>query len=486
MARTPGENNSIKSNYETFNKRNVLRQLYEDTRCYQDKESTDYSFNNSIIEKIQSSHDKEPNIDYRSQWKNNQNRVSFEDEQDSLEYCVKNDIKQKHNHRNDHFLQRVNILKQKLNIIDDYKVNTEIYEKSKHLIDVDSLEVQIRRSPCLAAKYTEETNSINTKDQNKENLILEPKSKFCINDDCAKKETKTNIKITDYATNYAITKQAEDSHDFLETNQVPKTVTVVIENTRTPTGTRSHFIRNFLDINKFDPDSIDGHQLDDTGHIEHDFDFESRNQNVQEENGFASHKHSERLETLKSDLKSVIVHIDNGDAEIVLESVNVDIKNGDVQVENFTSSESVFSVNDDTAHIYEPMSLSIVDNQEANNPGDHTESPTVDVEAIEKVTETPKIPAEQNFVKFKAKRFLQKKLSMKDNEILQVLKEVKENDQKDRKQNKACSYDLSSPELSSGQSSTHSLIESSTPGRENWRLRESDRSKSSSTCKYLF
>lgn len=255
---------------------------------------------------------------------------------------------------------------------------------------------------------------------------------------------------------------------------------MVIENTRTPTGTQSQFFRSILQENKFDPDSIDGHDWD--AKVYHDNDIETRDQSVQKEHRIEPNEEScQSGRGTSIDVKTSNTSINN--TEVILEPANED-ENGRAQIEvtNPTLSDGELSVNEDTSHIYEPMSLSNVDNQETVKLGDSHASPSV--ETITKITETPNTSAEQNFVKFKAKRFLQKKLSMKENEILQVLAEVKENDEKDRKQNKTSSYDLSSPELSSGQSSTRSLLESSTPGRENWRLRESDRSKSSSSRKY--
>lgn len=120
MARIPAENDLDKSIHVSYIDGNLLHQLSENATCSQDKESSDYSFNNSIIEKFRPNHNcQEPQIGFRQQWKTNQNRVSFEDERDSLENSVRDDIKQKQNDRKDTFLQRVNILKQKLHIIDD-------------------------------------------------------------------------------------------------------------------------------------------------------------------------------------------------------------------------------------------------------------------------------------------------------------------------------------------------------------------------------
>lgn len=480
MARIPAENYLDKSIHVSCIDGNLLHHLSENATCSQDKESSDYSFNNSIIEKFRPNHNyQEPQIGFRQQWKTNQNRVSFEDERDSLENSVRDDIKQKQNDRKDTFLQRVNILKQKLHIIDDYKVNTEIYEKSKHLIDLDSLEVQHRRSPCPAPKHIEKENLNCQKEENKYNLKIDPKTINCTFKDKEFNREKTQTHFNGSCVNYGFTTNAEDFSNFIVKNQGSKTV-VVIENTRTPTGTQSQFFRSILQENKFDPDSIDGHDWD--AKVYHDNDIETRDQSVQEEHRIEPNEEScQSGRGASIDVKTSNTSINN--TEVILEPANED-ENGRAQIEvtNPTLSDGELSVNEDTCHIYEPMSLSNVDNQETVKLGDSHASPSV--ETITKITETPNTSAEQNFVKFKAKRFLQKKLSMKENEILQVLAEVKENDEKDRKQNKTSSYDLSSPELSSGQSSTRSLLESSTPGRENWRLRESDRSKSSSSRKY--
>lgn len=366
-------------------------------------------------------------------------------------------------------------------------IPTQIYEKSKHLIGVDSLEVQIRRSPFLTPKTKRKELKIN---YNECHIKLEPKSQFI--DKCELNIKNTSInKPTESNSNILIDKtissirNTDYSRDFKNINsQFSETVTtVIIENTKTPT--RSHnnnnnLIRNLLEGSKFDPDSIDGHHLESNiNQLHHQF----------VENDNSDFTICENLdEQLDSHNVGNNIGVDQMDGMCAKSEDSVNENYDDISLGS-NSNENNISLTG--ILVDKPMNITHLENYEKIYTDNGSLKVNVQKEELEGVdtkfaeihtSSTSTTDQNGNFVKFKAKRFLQKKLSMKENEILQVLREVKENNRKERKEKKT-SYDLSTPESSSGVSSCHSLLKNSAPGRENWRLRESDSSKSSSTRK---
>uniref|UniRef100_A0A8D8ZBT5 Uncharacterized protein n=1 Tax=Cacopsylla melanoneura TaxID=428564 RepID=A0A8D8ZBT5_9HEMI len=463
---------------EHYYKTNLSHTLnYEAVSC-QDKESTDHSFQNPVIERVPTIGD---NI-YTHLWKVTENRVRFEDEK----YNSKGVLRE--SRRSNDFLEKVNILKQKLNIIDDYKVNTEIYEKAKHLIDVDSLEVQTRKSPCRTPTKQNKRNIIDERhfkfQPTRPLFILGKDQKQEANIRPLKVDSSNSLSASSEKCLKPYTQIHEEFKDFTNSggDSQSQRVSVVIENTRTPTRSENNIFRNVLIEAKFDPDSIDGIQLDKTDTQDDLLNIllkQEKNSLVKQENGWI--EEGNYYDT-----------VDN------TETISVDIEN------NAEENESLDQVNDGTSS--DPTFLSCeTSSTDETGVDEQMSEPDLKPEEIESVVEATEktciknqgdsevgilnlpiyksTPVKNgNLVKFKAKSFLKTKLNMKENEILQVLKEVKEIDSIAKKLNKT-SYDLTTPDTS-GISSSHSLIESSTPGRENWRLRESDRSKSSSSsCK---
>ncbi|KAL1459729.1 hypothetical protein WDU94_011684 [Cyamophila willieti] len=427
-------------------KTNLSHTLNYDAVSCQDKGSTDHSFQNPVIERVPNTGD---NI-YTQLWKVTENRVRFRDENYSSE---SKGILRRESHRSNDFLEKVNILKQKLNIIDDYKVNTEIYEKSKHLIDADSLEVQTRRSPCPTP-----TKQI----ENKRNLIDERHFKFqptrpsFILGKDQKQETDIgplNVDPPDSLPEFSekvvqsYTTIHEEFNFFTNSacNNQSQVVSVVIENTRTPTRSENNIFRNVLSEYKFDPDSIDGIQFDNTN------DKQDEILDISLKLGNISSDIPVSLEHITSNAIEEGAYYDKVDDT---DTISVDIEN------NVEENETLDQVNDGTSS--DPTTLASETSSSDDTSVHEQMSDHLTPQELENIEST-------------------KQTDIIDKVDSEVLKEVKEIDAVAKKLNKT-SYDLTTPETS-GISSSHSLVESLTPGRENWRLRESDRSKSSSSTR---
>lgn len=416
---------------------------------------TDNFFEDNKIERTHRSEDQEED-NHADPRMISEKKVSFDSD---------SPMKHEDSQANSGFLEKVKLLKKKLNIIDDYKVNTEVYEKSRYLIDVDSLEVQTRELPGNTEENKRKIDENHFQFQPESALIIR---KNQIQDGKHEREVEVgqaHIYATEVSQAYANIGHANQDH----------TVTVVIENTKTPTRAESNFIRNVLSESKFEPDSIDGHRYDslNTG----------SNIKVTNETSIVTvnnTKLNDNLNQAQNDLTVKNINISSTGIEESTEVNDIFSKEGETSID--PNDDSHYSCIQDN----ESSTASSFNSQETKNTDDnqttainnnHNLAITTPHQPVNKTSET-----NVNFVKFKAKSFLKKKKSMKENEIIQVLTEVKENECDVKKQNKT-SYDLSIPD-SSGVSSSHSLIASSTPGRENWKLRESECSKcSSTTCK---